>query len=243
MITASEFENHYAKEFDKMEQILEQDDDRKLNLILQKVAESASIAFRDATGTHLPRLDRILLKIADIIRNQQHPKQSSSDKSIILVSELYSIGGHSRIVEDMIDLIHGEVLVIITDYVGRYASGKIALNDIYKHFKKASVLTLPMGTYIEKVMSLTNIIKLVSPGKLYLLLHHPDSIGYVAAFAHKVNGLKSFFIHHADHNPTLGATLHYEKHLDTTKEYALKCNELNCDNCHVLPLYVKDKGP
>ena len=242
MQTAEEFEKLNVEVIEKIESGLRQQDDASLNIIIQALQKAASLAISNCTGTHLPNLDRILAKTANIIRGQQRQRQSSSGKTIILVSELYTNGGHTRITEDIVNLVPGEVLIVITDYTGNYANGKLALSELYERFRGVSVLTLPAGTHIAKVLSLTNVINLVSPDKLYLLLHHDDSIGYVAAFAHNVSGLKSFFIHHADHNPTLGATLRYEKHLDTTKEYSQKCKELNCYNCDTLPLYVKDKG-
>ena len=242
MLTALDFEKENRDLFNELIQSFDDHDDIKVNEAIRVVGDAASIAVSNCTGVHLPSLDRIIEKIANVIYNPKLQYNSSTGKSIIIVSELYLEGGHSRIVEDIVSLIPDEVLIIITDYKNNYLNGKLQLREMYDRFRGASVATIPMGSHLSKVHSIKNLINLVSPKKLYLLLHHTDAIGYVAASAHNVMGLKRFFIHHADHNPSLGSTLTYEKHLDTTEETCLNCEVSGNQNCSVLPLYVKDQA-
>ena len=242
MLNAIEFEQNNAVVFERFEKSLELKDDATLNHVLHFVIKMASIALNGCTGTHLPRLDGLMVKTADIVRDQLQATSPHPGKSIILASELYPYGGHSRIVEDIVASAPGEVIVLLTDYNDNYARGNLELGAMYKHFRTASVLTIPKGSHISKVFSVTKFINMVCPDKLYLLLHHADAIGYVAASAHTVLGLKSFFIHHADQNPTLGATINNHDHLDICIEHSLKCKKFTSNNCRVLPLYVKDRG-
>ena len=243
MLTTAQYETKLAERIADLELLLKKkQDDVTLDQIINILNVSATFALTNCVGRHLPNLDRLISKVASIIRNQQTRHQSSSGISVILASEIYLDGGHSRIVEDIVDLAQDKVFVVLTDYNGNYLGGKLELGQIYERLRGASIVVLPNGTHISKVLSLTNLINLVSPDKLYLLLHHADSIGYTAALAHKVDGLKTFYIHHADHNPTLGATFNYDRHLDTTKEYCQNCENNGQKNCFVIPLYVKDKG-
>ena len=241
MLTALEFEKENRGLFNEIEQALEKPDDATLNELIQVLNDAAGLAVANCSGMHLPNLDRILLKIAGIMKGQERSYNSFAGKSIILVSELYLEGGHSRIVEDIVSSIPDDVLIIISDYKNNYLNGRLKLGEMYDRFRMASVVTIPMGSNVSKIHSLKNLINSVSPQKLYLLLHHTDAIGYVAASAHNVSGLKRFFIHHTDHKPSLGTTLSYEKHLDTTSEYCLNCEASGIQNCSVLPLYVKDQ--
>jgi hypothetical protein len=202
----------------------------------------ATYAIKSSVGNHLPNLDRLISKVASVISQKQSRRQSSDGVSVILASELYHNGGHTRQIEDIVDLTKDQTLVVLTDFNGRFLSGQLELGAIYERFRGASVVVIPNGDHIDKVFSLTNLINLIAPDKLYVSLHHNDSIGYTAAFSHKIEGLKTFFIHHADHNATLGATLKYDRHLDTTEEYCRNCKENGQEDCLVMPLYVKDRG-
>ena len=250
VLSTTEFEEQNSKLIKEWLAIIEglegpqQIDNKVIDKIIQGVHEGANFAIHHCSGINLPSLDRLLTKISDIVRSRQNPKncQASPGKSMILVSELYIWGGHSRIVEDIVAQTTDEVLVVITDYFGSFSSGQLRLEQVYQRLENASVVCIPHGSNIEKVFSITNMINLLCPSNLFILLHHDDAVGYVATKSHKVIGLKDFFIHHADHNPTLGASLKYEKHLDTTREYRQACTDLGCKNCETLPLFVEDRG-
>ena len=243
MLTTAQYEKQLSEKIATLELLLEtQQNDVIISEIIKVIHLMATYGLQSSVGNHLPNLDKLILKVASVIRHKQSRRQSSDGVSVILASEMYSGGGHTRQIEDIVDLTKDQILVVLTDYNGRYLSGELELGPIYERFRGASVVVIPNGSHIDKVFSLTNLINLVTPDKLYLFLHHNDSIGYTSAFSHKIQGLKTFFIHHADHNPTLGATLKYHKHLDTCEEYYRNCEEDGQENCLVMPLYVKDRG-
>ena len=243
MLTTAQYEKQLSEKIATLELLLEtQQNDVIISEIIKVIHLMATYGLQSSVGNHLPNLDKLILKVASVIRHKQSRRQSSDGVSVILASEMYSGGGHTRQIEDIVDLTKDQILVVLTDYNGRYLSGELELGPIYERFRGASVVVIPNGDHIDKVFSLTNLINLIAPDKLYISLHHNDSIGYTAAFSHKIDGLKTFFIHHADHQPTLGATLKYDKHLDTAEEYCRNCEENGQENCLVMPLYVKDRG-
>ena len=250
VLSTTEFEEQNSKPIKEWLAIIDglegpqQNNNKVISKIIQGVQEGAYFAQQQCSGINLPSLDRVLTKISGIVRRRQNLKncQASPGKSMILVSELFIWGGHSRIVEDIVDQTTDEVLVVITDYLDQFSNGKLRLDQVYQRLENVSVVCIPHGSNIEKVFSITNMINLLCPSKLFILLHHDDAVGYVATKSHKVIGLKDFFIHHADHKPTLGASLKYEKHLDTTQEYQQACTDLGCKNCETLPLFVEDRG-
>jgi len=242
MISRLALEGWYSDSINTLHEALYQDDYDTLDKVLGALQEVTRMAMKRYDGIHLPELDQIILKLANKLHNKNIKTKASPRKSILLVSELYLHGGHSRIVEDIIDLMSGSCVVLITDYIGNYANGRLRLGEIYNRLEGAAVITLPEGSNISKTISAINTINLVSPHKLYLVLHHADSIGYTASRAHSVNGMKTIFLHHADHKPTLGATLNYHKHLDITGELLKNCEDNECKNCVLLPLYAEDHG-
>ena len=170
--------------------------------------------------------------------------QSSYQRSVqanvlIVVTELYQVGGHSRVVEDIVDEVESAIIVL-TDLFWSYKKNLNHLNWILDRFKNHTVIVLQQTTLLLKCQELFNLVSRLRPGNIIYMQHHQDPIPFVGTLGYSAS--RKTLIHHCDHTPSLGNTLDGVAHVDFTDELAHICSEKLQREALVLPLYVADSG-
>lgn len=181
--------------------------------------------FSPGLDAAIPELVR-KLKLADV----QTPK--SNDNVCILATRFYATGGHSKVAEDIARIIgRPQVTIIFTDIYRQLNHRQLMHGQASFHpFEARSVNLLSAPTMVEKIVELYMLLASIRPSRIFLIQNHMDLTAVAGAwpFRDVVD-----FIHHADHMPTLGATLPFSGHLDLT----FMCHEF-CRQAGVPAEYV-----
>jgi hypothetical protein len=181
------------------------------------------------------RLDNYCLKIG---KSNTFKRKSNTFKkrhkikkinNLILVSRLDVVGGGSKVIYDLINTLKKKTIVIST---GLFPSKKINNKNII-------FIETPEKTLINKVYWIQEKIDLLNPKNIWLFNSHQDSVA-IAVFGKKFNSTINF-IHHCDHNLSLGATINKFKHYDPHIPGYKNCRQLKMKN-YYFPLVCKDYG-
>lgn len=168
------------------------------------------------------RLDRTVPHIAKILRLSPVESSKSNDNVCIILTQIYAVGGHSKIAQDISRIVGAErVTIILTDLYGNTTYTQVAQSDLVGmgYFCRA-FMALKARTALERGVELYNVLRAVRPTRIFLLNHHSDPAAVAATYMFK--GITEF-IHHGDHLPCLGATLDYSTHADVTHTCHLAC--------------------
>jgi hypothetical protein len=158
---------------------------------------------------------------------------------LIIATELYALGGHSRVLEDVArELAHP--LIVLTDLFGTLAHDPAQLEAIRRRYAPAPVQVLTESTLAAKAHALASLAATRHPARILHFGHHQDPLPYVATLGHRAS--RQVFFHHADHNPSLGPTLPGLHHVDCTASMAQRCADGLDRPATWLPLYVPDLG-
>ena len=189
---------------------------------------------------YYPSFDRKLEKLAAVLDAEglQAP-EGLLGRNVLIATELYQLGGHSKVVEDLSREL-ADPVVVLTDLFDTYQRDPKQLEWIQERFKHAVVVQLPPGTMWEKCQTLQVFVRSLSPSSISYLAHHQDPIPYVATLGLK--GVRKLFFHHGDHNPSLGCTLEGVRHVDLSPRLAELCRGYWGSAPDVLPMYVEDLG-
>jgi hypothetical protein len=167
------------------------------------------------------------------------PERALSHNDLIIASELYPVGGHSRVVEDFAGELESPTLVL-SDVFSSYRKEPRHLDRLLKTFGDTSVVVLPQSTLWEKCRGLMNLTRRLQPRNIFYFNHHQDPLPFVGTLGHP--GSRKTLVHHADHNPSLGITLPGLTHVDLTDELAATCAAALKQAPKLMPLYVSDAG-
>jgi hypothetical protein len=212
---------------------------------LQIIFEHASFAARkpDLKGRfiRLPRLDRSLIEISRLApfeslapSSQQH---RSNGQYVILASEIYSAGGHGRLLNQIAN--NFPCHIIFTDIFGRLKAGSIDSNQFVSE-RVLSRTTLSADQLVDKIVQGLSILNSISPDSLILLGHHEDVVAICLGILYRKSS-RTIYVHHTDYNPGLGATIRFPVHFDTTTELATLCGDFGLKST-VIPLCVEETG-
>ncbi len=179
------------------------------------------------------KFDEILMNLGLRLENELSALQSlnPNNLNIIIGTEYYAIGGHTRVAQEF-SKIEENTLIVITDAYGRTSKNLNYYRFFQDLFENNSVILLPPGNLLEKIIFLKKLIKCIKPKTAVLLTHHDDPIGVTALCGSAIN--KKIFHHHCDHNISLGATIKEFHHYDTTPFGKVICSHKT--NAKYLPL-------
>ena len=189
---------------------------------------------------HMPCLDQLIerigLNITSTLNCQLEALAEKKDLDIIVATEVYSTGGHTRVIEDIVKYGKGSFLVVLTDLFGHYSSGRLRLAGCNVLCESASIVQLPNVNFVGKIINLYHLLWDLSPRNIWLLAHHEDVVAYSACNS----SLKSrtIYVHHCDANPTLGATIKSYEHVDILSPAFEMCKNSNLINPKFLPLFA-----
>ena len=231
---------------------LEEADRQTVILIAQKRFSEALATLAKAVNTsyllngvahhklYYPRLDRRIEQLAanlEVTDLELNPELSG--RHVIIATELYQIGGHSKVIEDLSHELEGSV-ILLTDLFDTYHNNPSQLGWMHERFKHAEVVTVPRTTLWKKCEAIQVFVRSLNPLSISHFGHHQDPLPYVATLG--IPFTKQIFFHHGDHNPSLGCTLRRLHHVDLSPKLVTVCTEGIDRPVDLLPMYVKDLG-
>lgn len=188
---------------------------------------------------YVPGADALCTKLGDAIGQPvvipRHLGDDSGRVPLIIVTELYAMGGHSRIVEDLLRL-YPKAQVITTGYFPR--ASKVA-DQLRRALPTVDALQLPADTLSGNIRRLRRL-ALDRASMIFHIAHHHDVVANAALTG--VSGIPTFFIHHSDHRPSLGATIDRFVHIDIAHHVLKICKNFLGERCVFWPQGVQDHG-
>jgi len=190
---------------------------------------------------YYPAFDRQIAQLSDRLAASTPPsvERPASRNTLIIATELYQMGGHSRVVEDFARELESPTIVL-TDLFSSYRKAPDHLNWLHDTYADTPLITLPQRTLWEKCRALLLLTQRLQPRNIFYFSHHQDPIAFIGTLSHR--GARKTLVHHADHNPSLGITLPGMGHADFTAELAAVCTRELQVPTKILPLYVPDSG-
>lgn len=187
------------------------------------------------------QLDHRISKLADILHASMGEKSDApiTSNTLIVASELFPVGGHSRVIADIASMIP-MTTIVLTDMFWRLRKNPDAMNWQFEAYPNATLITLHQLSPWEKCKALHRITRRLQPSNILYFNHHEDPIPFVGTLRHQ--GSRKTLVHHCDHNPSLGTTLPGLAHVDFTDEMAAQCKSNLQRETSVLPLFVADLG-
>ncbi len=189
---------------------------------------------------YYPAFDRQVSQLAEVLgREPGTMRRGAPGVPLIIATELYDLGGHSRVLEEISHEMHQPVLVL-TDLFRTYHRDPAQLDKLRQRFAHTQLVGLPDAPLWEKCRMLRELVLRLAPRCTLYVGHHQDPIPFVATLAQP--GPRRLFLHHGDHNPSLGNTIPGLTHVDFTTSLHETCTA-HLDAPPVrLPLFVADQG-
>lgn len=193
---------------------------------------------------HYPGLDRCMEQLAVEAEREADTSGAAGNAgpegtTLVIATELYPVGGHSKVVADLLRELPQPTLVL-TDLFGNYRKAPDQLNWIHDQNPRAAVIVLLQATLWGKCVELARLTQRLRPKNIVYLQHHQDAVAFVGTQANQ--GSRKTLVHHCDHNASIGSTLADVHHVDFTDELAAECAQVLKRPTQVLPLYVADQG-
>jgi hypothetical protein len=161
-----------------------------------------NIATNNPSGTlHSPELEYHLLDFAERISFQPSNKNKNKNKRLIVMSEAYKDGGHTRVVEHIINYSGNNTYDLL--FTWNRLDVPNSLLEICKN-KECSIIFLSEGKVLEKAKQLRDI---ASGYNKIILVNHPEDYLPVLAFGHSKWDIPIFLYNHADHRFWFGISI------------------------------------
>lgn len=186
---------------------------------------------------YYPGLDRCMRQLAAAVPDFAGPAMPTGRNTLVVATELYQVGGHTRVVDDILREAEAPVLVL-TDVLGTLRQSPAHLNWILDSHPDVPVLLLSQASLWARSRALAQLTQRLAPASILYLQHHQDPVAFVGTLGHR--GSRKTLVHHCDVSPSLGNTLPELVHLDFTDEQAAVCAQALQHPAPVLPLYVAD---
>lgn len=188
-----------------------------------------------------PALDKLCARIGatTLAQLRQHGLPTAADAPadvIILATELYALGGHSRVIEDFIRAQpHKRHLLMLTDFFGSADDNALSV------FRAVGVdvQRAPAGSRLDKLLWTQMALARHPQAQVFLFNHHADAVA-IAAVQPGLNR-EVLFCHHGDHNLCLGVHLPHARHIDFFAPFQHACAARGCP-AEYWPLSVPDGG-
>src|ERR1700678_840838 len=186
----------------------------------------------------IPELDQLTRKASFVIKSRTEIPTNA--KILVHVStEVIPTGGHTRVVEDIAAALpeYQHVLIITSMHNSDPPWALLA-----PRFEEAriDVRLLRTVSYAEKARELSSLISVLGPEAVLLFAHQYDSVAYVGVPVDA--SPRVLFLHHADHQPSLGASRVDYLHVDLTPACHRICASRPLLRPSLLNLMAKDVG-
>lgn len=177
-------------------------------------------------------IDNMICKLSTSYRSSNLFKKNKFDQKkhnldlfdmFIFCSKYQKTGGHSRIIDDLIDKNKNKnILILSTEIYGK--SDYIFFHK--KHSKKNEIikfLCIPGKNFFAKLNFVASVVDYAKNKKIFLLNSNSDPIHLSSINYKKINN-NIHFIHHADYSFSLGATLNF-RHYDLNQMHKKTCSK------------------
>lgn len=188
---------------------------------------------------YYPGLDARLQRLAQALPEAAAPAPAPGRGTLVIATELYQVGGHSRVIADIVQAVEQPTLVL-TDLFSNYRKSPENLYWVLQAYEHAPVIVLNQLSLWAKCRALHQLTQRLAPASIQYLQHHQDPLPFVGTLAHR--GSRKMLVHHCDVNPALGNTLPGVAHADFTQEQAAVCARELGRPVSLLPLFVPDAG-
>ncbi len=189
---------------------------------------------------YYPEFDRQLMSLAKALGAEPGQKRKGlPGVPMLIATELYDLGGHSRVLEEVSREMAQPVLVL-TDLFGNYHRNPALVEQVKQRFAHTQVIVLPDVPLWEKCRMLRTLDLHLVPRSTLYFGHHQDPIPFIGTLAQ--TGRRRLFVHHGDHNPSLGCTLPAVQHVDLIVSLQTLCSDHLGTPAKRLPLYIADRG-
>jgi hypothetical protein len=198
------------------------------------------------TALFVPVLDSLIHRVGQALSTAsptRPAKRTESNFVLHVATELYPVGGHTRVVADVIRALpERRHCVVITDMFGNYSAGKYSVADVDQIFAgtETGFVVLNVGSGVDKVRQLIGILAAGDPMACFMYAHHGDVVANAAVTESTCR--RSIFVHHADHMPSLGPTRADYLHLDLSPVCHRQCLAIAGNAPIFLGLTAEDRG-
>jgi GT2 family glycosyltransferase len=192
-----------------------------------------SRAVTECLVLHTPTLDALVDRIGRELAPYDSAEPPHPGSHVIVATEFYPAGGHGQLARQVEQ--QTRATVICTDLHQRYEQRLPSVVPIGDKF-----IALKERSLVDRVRALRTLLLALRPENVWLLAHHHDVVAYAAV--HSLFPARKLFIHHTDHNVSLGASRRDMVHVDldfpTTGSIAAFCRSVG----KVLPIVVPMSG-
>lgn len=177
-------------------------------------------------------LDEAIPTLARRLNLHDVPLPKTNDRVLIIATRLYAAGGHSKVAADIAAIIGpGDTTIVYTDIDRELRHDElIKVRRAPEAERHRANLLLGADSLVGKILELYNLVAAIRPGRIFLLTHHFDMVAPIALWPFRS---VVEYLHHADHLPTLGATLAWSAHVDLT----YRCHGV-CQRAGLNPVYA-----
>jgi hypothetical protein len=186
----------------------------------------------------IPELDELARKASLIVAPDSNPP-TNSKLLVHVATTVYSTGGHTRIIEDIAATLPDYRHVLIITAMHRSDPTLASLKPRFDELS-LKVHLLQCLSRAEKAREVSSLIGALGPDAVLLFAHHDDSVAYAGVAGHAAP--RVLFLHHADHQPSLGASRLDYAHVDLTPACHAVCASHPHLHASLLNLTVKDVG-
>ena len=174
------------------------------NSDIHKSIELATSFIRDINASdyydlNVTNIERVLIEKV-IETNDMSFEDEACEEALFIISEGYAIGGHTRLMENLSQMIPSKPAVLVTR-----PTEQSVITRFERYFEK--IITCFKDKNNDYINSLA---KEIVKYKKVVLNTHPDDLHTIIAcgIAKKLNkNLKIYFVNHADHIATYGVTV------------------------------------
>lgn len=186
----------------------------------------------------IPELDELARKASLIVAPDSNPP-TNSKLLVHVATTVYPFGGHTRVIEDIAATLPDYQHVLIITAMHKSHPTLASLKPRFDELR-LKVHLLQCLSRAEKTRELSSLIGALGPDAVLLLAHHDDSVAYAGVAGHAAR--RVLFLHHADHEPSLGASRLDYAHVDLTPACHAICASHPHLRASLLNLTVKDIG-
>jgi hypothetical protein len=186
----------------------------------------------------IPELDELARRAGFVLA--PHPNAKPKSRLLVHVAtEVFPIGGHSNVIDDIVtalpDYQHALILTAM-------ANSHPALISMRPRFQELNldVHLLKCSSRLEKARELSSLIGALAPWGVLMLANYDDSVAYSAVRGDAAQ--RVIFLHHTDHQPSLGASRRDYIHVDLTPACHSVCSSRPDLHASLLSLTAKDIG-
>lgn len=185
---------------------------------------------------YVNELDQLCVRLGSEVDSYGVETTNPSKKTpLILVTELYRTGGHSRIVEDLLQLFP-DAEVWMTGYYPPTSNRDIAL---CQGIPTVDATQIPKDNLCYQIQRLRRMV--IKRGSMvFHVAHHHDVV--INAALSGVRHIPLFFMHHSDHQFSLGCTIENFIHVDLADHVHSICQHFLGSRSQLWPQGVSDHG-